>query len=130
MFVLRKEFSFEAAHFLPKVANGHKCKNTHGHSYRIAFEVGCEDLVDGMVVDYKAISSCAKPIVKLFDHQLINDFVPNPTAENIAYYCSNAFIRKFKEDHPTDLHRNIILRAVEVSETMKTNCRLEVNASL
>ena len=28
-----KEYSFEAAHYLPRVPAGHKCSRMHGHSY-------------------------------------------------------------------------------------------------
>ena len=34
---LRKEYRFEAAHFLPQVPPGHKCARMHGHSYRVEF---------------------------------------------------------------------------------------------
>ncbi|MFW2389327.1 MAG: 6-pyruvoyl trahydropterin synthase family protein, partial [Polyangiales bacterium] len=30
-----REFRFEAAHLLPNVPEGHKCKRLHGHSYRV-----------------------------------------------------------------------------------------------
>ena len=30
-----KEFIFEAAHHLPNVPDGHKCKRLHGHSFRL-----------------------------------------------------------------------------------------------
>ena len=29
-----KEFTFEAAHHLPNVPDGHKCKRLHGHSWK------------------------------------------------------------------------------------------------
>ena len=28
-------FGFEAAHRLPNLPDGHKCKNLHGHNYRL-----------------------------------------------------------------------------------------------
>ena len=30
-----REFTFEAAHLLPNVPEGHKCRRLHGHSYRV-----------------------------------------------------------------------------------------------
>ncbi|MFN6103662.1 MAG: 6-pyruvoyl trahydropterin synthase family protein, partial [Planctomycetaceae bacterium] len=30
-----KEFTFEAAHRLPHVPDGHKCSRLHGHSFRV-----------------------------------------------------------------------------------------------
>jgi len=35
-----KEFTFEAAHRLPNVPEGHKCARLHGHSFRV--ELICE----------------------------------------------------------------------------------------
>jgi len=34
-----KEFTIEAAHWLPNVPEGHKCRRLHGHSFRIALHV-------------------------------------------------------------------------------------------
>ena len=34
-----REFTFEAAHRLPNVPEGHKCSRLHGHSYRVEVRV-------------------------------------------------------------------------------------------
>ena len=34
-----REFTFEAAHRLPFVPEGHKCSRLHGHSYRVQVHV-------------------------------------------------------------------------------------------
>ena len=34
-----REFTFEAAHRLPRVPEGHKCGRLHGHSYRAEIHV-------------------------------------------------------------------------------------------
>ena len=31
--VIHKSFTFDSAHSLPNVPDGHKCKNIHGHTY-------------------------------------------------------------------------------------------------
>lgn len=131
--ILRKIFEFEAAHFLPLVAEGHKCRNTHGHSYRFTIELSSNKLVQGMVVDYKDITQCVKgPILQVLDHQNLNDFVENPTAENLCLYIGETFKHDFRMNfyrptHPwfKDRDRQIILQAVEVSETRNTSCRVE-----
>ena len=47
-----KEFSFEAAHRLPHVPEGHKCARLHGHSFRVAVHVrGPLDPTLGWVMD-------------------------------------------------------------------------------
>ena len=34
-----KEFSFDAAHLLPNVPEGHKCRRLHGHTYTVRIYV-------------------------------------------------------------------------------------------
>lgn len=80
-----KEFRFEAAHSLPHLPEGHKCRNLHGHSYR--FRVEIEGKVDerGFVIDYAEIKAAVQPIVDKLDHQNLNDlFAQATTAENLA----------------------------------------------
>ena len=36
---LVKEFTFEAAHHLPRVPEGHKCRLLHGHGYRVEIAI-------------------------------------------------------------------------------------------
>ena len=36
---LYKDFSFEAAHRLPNVPDGHKCARLHGHSFHVRVSV-------------------------------------------------------------------------------------------
>lgn len=84
---LFKQFSFDAAHFLPHVPEGHKCKRMHGHTYII--EVLTEGPVDeqaGWVHDLADIKIHLDPILKQLDHYTLNDIegLENPTVENIS----------------------------------------------
>ncbi len=36
---LFKDFTFEAAHHLPHVPEGHKCGRLHGHSFMVRLEI-------------------------------------------------------------------------------------------
>ncbi len=48
-----KEFSIEAAHLLPNVPEGHKCRRLHGHSFQIAIHVrGALEPKSGWVMDF------------------------------------------------------------------------------
>lgn len=82
-----KEYAFEAAHFLPNVPDGHKCKGLHGHSYKVRVCVwGAFDPVMGWVCDFGDVSAVCKPDIQRLDHSVLNDRIPNPTAENVAIY--------------------------------------------
>lgn len=86
---LVKDFRFEAAHFLPNVAEGHKCRRIHGHSFR--GEVAVRGEVDarlGWVVDFADLRRAVDPVVERLDHYLLNDIegLENPTAELLAIW--------------------------------------------
>jgi len=82
-----KEFSFDAAHRLPNVPEGHKCARLHGHTYRVTLYVaGKIGEKTGWVMDFGDIKHAFKPIYNQLDHYYLNDIegLDNPTAENIA----------------------------------------------
>lgn len=88
---IAKEYSFEAAHMLPKVPDGHKCKRLHGHNYKVEVEFRGEIAPkDGFCgnLDFADIDAQVKPIIDRLDHQYLNEIegLDNPTAENIAAY--------------------------------------------
>src|SRR5882724_8346352 len=57
-----REFTFEAAHRLPNVPEGHKCQRLHGHSYRVTVHVsGPVDPATGMVMDFADIKPPFRP---------------------------------------------------------------------
>jgi len=58
-----KEFTIEAAHLLPNVPDGHKCKRLHGHSFRIEVHVGGDvDPELGWVMDFALLKNSFKPV--------------------------------------------------------------------
>lgn len=92
---LFKEFSFDAAHFLPNVPPGHKCARMHGHTYTVRITLsGPLDAHLGWVMDFGIIKSFWKPLEAQLDHHLLNDIpgLENPTAENIAIWIWNHLI--------------------------------------
>lgn len=87
-----KEFSFDSAHFLPNVPEGHKCKNMHGHTYKLkVFVSGPVHPHYGWIMDFKDLKDAIAPLIDQLDHKLINDIpgLENPTAENITIYIWN-----------------------------------------
>jgi 6-pyruvoyltetrahydropterin/6-carboxytetrahydropterin synthase len=84
-----KEFSFDSAHFLPNVPDGHKCKEMHGHTYRLkVFIQGELDPILGWIMDFKELKDALLPVIDQLDHKLINNIkgLENPTAENITVW--------------------------------------------
>ena len=79
-----KEFTFDAAHFLP--AHEGKCNDLHGHTYRliVCLEGQPKDET-GMVVDFAELKNMINDIIiEKFDHKCLNNILQNPTAENLA----------------------------------------------
>jgi 6-pyruvoyltetrahydropterin/6-carboxytetrahydropterin synthase len=86
---ISQAFRFEAAHVLPNVAEDHRCRRLHGHSYRVELRLeGPVDPVTGFVADFLAIEAAFKPLLERLDHRFLNDIegLENPTAENIAVW--------------------------------------------
>src|SRR3954467_14676974 len=82
-----KEFTFEAAHRLPFVPEGHKCARLHGHSFRVEIHVAGEvDASTGWIMDFADIKSAFKPLYNELDHNYLNEVqgLENPTSENLA----------------------------------------------
>ena len=109
-----KEFTFEAAHRLPRVPAGHKCARLHGHSYRVTLTVsGDVDVAHGWVVDFADITAAWQPLHAVLDHNYLNEIpgLENPTSEILArWICEKA-----KESLPG-------LSAVMVRETCTSGC--------
>lgn len=83
------EFSFEAAHRLPNVPEGHKCARLHGHSFRAEIHVeGPVGHDTGWVMDFAAVRTACEPIRDQLDHRYLNDIVglENPTSEVLAQW--------------------------------------------
>ena len=90
--LIYKEFTFDSAHFLPNVPDGHKCKEMHGHTYRL--RVWIEDQPHpslGWVMDFADLKSIVKPVVARLDHKCMNEGagLENPTCELIAVWIWN-----------------------------------------
>ncbi|HMG33358.1 MAG TPA: 6-carboxytetrahydropterin synthase QueD [Blastocatellia bacterium] len=84
---LVKEFRFESAHRLPRVAPDHKCARLHGHSF--VCEVAVRGEVDeekGWFIDYAVIAESFEPLRLKLDHYYLNevDGLENATSENLS----------------------------------------------
>lgn len=84
-----KDLTFEAAHRLPNLPEGHKCARLHGHSFKVRVYVeGSVDATLGWVTDFADIKATFKPLEQQLDHHYLNeiDGLENPTSENIAIW--------------------------------------------
>ena len=87
-----KEFTFEAAHRLPNVPDGHKCGRLHGHSFMVQVHIsGDIDPVTGWIMDFADLKAAFKPIYNRLDHYYLNDIegLENPTSEVLAKWIWN-----------------------------------------
>lgn len=133
MYIVKTEAAFDSAHFLSRY-NG-KCKNIHGHRWRVVIEIAGDSLDDGMVVDFTDIKAALKALADNLDHSLViekDTLKPQtfeclsdegfriitidfrPTAENFAKY----FYDEIK-------NKGYNIRAAEVYETPNNCARYE-----
>ena len=84
---LFKDFTFEAAHHLPHVPEGHKCGRLHGHSFMVRLEITGEvDPHTGWIMDFAELKAAFKPTYDRLDHDYLNEIpgLENPTSEVLA----------------------------------------------
>lgn len=87
MYVISKTFGFSAAHSLPDLPEGHKCRRVHGHNYRVTFVLRSPTLDRyGMVHDYSELKDLKEYIDSNLDHRNIDDVVFPSTAEMLAWH--------------------------------------------
>ena len=84
--ILRKEYGFEAAHFIYNHPG--KCRNLHGHSYKLFVSLeGQVNPETGMIIDFDDLSKIVREKVLVpLDHRFLNDLIPLSTAENISIW--------------------------------------------
>ena len=113
--LLRKEFTFDAAHNLVRYHG--KCEALHGHTYRIVVVLEGAPDEEGMIMDFTELSGIVKErVVSRLDHSYVNDVIEQPTAENIAHWIWDRI--------ETHVRRpNCALSVVEVWET-GANCAI------
>lgn len=84
-----KDFSFDSAHHLPRVPQGHKCGRLHGHTFHVRVAVrGIPGEDTGWVLDFADLKAAWKPLEKQLDHRYLNeiDGLENPTSETLAVW--------------------------------------------
>ena len=85
--LIERDYEFEAAHQLPRTPPGHKCRNMHGHSYKLTVRVEGEvNPETGWVMDFAEVDRHVGPLVAELDHRVLNEIggLENPTSEILA----------------------------------------------
>ncbi|MGD9660975.1 MAG: 6-carboxytetrahydropterin synthase QueD [Porticoccaceae bacterium] len=114
-----KEFTFEAAHYLPNVPEGHKCGRLHGHSFAITLYVcGSAGEPSGWVMDFADIKAAFKPTYDALDHRYLNEIkgLENPTSENLCRWIWNQLKPRLPQ-----------LSKIQVRETCTSGCIYDGN---
>lgn len=97
MFELRIKGEIASAHFLRGYPG--KCKDMHGHTWKLEIALTSENLNPiGMVEDFAFLKTKLKDFLMQLDHKCLNDLPAfqqvNPTAENIAKYIYDEFTKE------------------------------------
>lgn len=114
MLSITKLFEFEACHWLPMYEGA--CNNLHGHSYKLEVTVQGDPITQkenpnyGMIMDFKDLKAVVNEVVvDKYDHQKLNDFFPNPTAE--------VMVKQIAVDIMARLPIGVILTSCKLWET-------------
>jgi 6-pyruvoyltetrahydropterin/6-carboxytetrahydropterin synthase len=70
MYKIKTSFDFPMSHRLSK--HNEKCKNLHGHNFKVVVCVRAEELdKNDMVMDFSDLKEILKPIEDSFDHSMV-----------------------------------------------------------
>jgi 6-pyruvoyltetrahydropterin/6-carboxytetrahydropterin synthase len=84
-----KEFTFEAAHFLPSAPPGHPNARVHGHSFRVRVTLDGEpDETSGLVMHLDDVEAALSDVHEALDHRFLNEVegLSQPTLERITMW--------------------------------------------
>lgn len=87
-----KDFTFEAAHYLPSAPPGHPNSRVHGHSFRARIWVrGEPNAESGVIVHFDDLSAAIADAREALDHRFLNEVegLEAPTLERITAWLWN-----------------------------------------
>jgi 6-pyruvoyltetrahydropterin/6-carboxytetrahydropterin synthase len=116
--LVSKEFTFDAAHHLHCYEG--KCKNLHGHTYKVIF--GISGFVDdrGLMMDFGDIKEIWKNEIEIYlDHRYLNETLPpmNTTAENMVVWIYEKMQEAVSTEERQQLYRGARVEFVKLYET-------------
>ncbi|WP_088035257.1 6-carboxytetrahydropterin synthase QueD [Evansella clarkii] len=116
--LVSKEFTFDAAHHLHCYEG--KCKNLHGHTYKVIF--GISGFVDetGLMIDFGDIKEIWKKEIEVqLDHRYLNETLPpmNTTAENMVVWIFEKMAEAVAERESLSREQGARVEFVRLYET-------------
>ncbi|QRM88626.1 6-carboxytetrahydropterin synthase QueD [Lacinutrix sp. WUR7] len=124
---ITKQFSFETGHAL--YGYDGKCKNVHGHSYRLFVTVIGKPITDatnvkfGMVIDFSDLKKIVKEdIVEIFDHATV--FNKNTPHLELAKELSDRDHNVLLVDYQPTSEMMVIDFASKISKRLPDNIKL------
>ncbi|GED71731.1 6-carboxytetrahydropterin synthase QueD [Brevibacillus reuszeri] len=116
--LVSKEFTFDAAHHLHAYEG--KCKNLHGHTYKVVFGIsGFPDEI-GLVIDFGDIKQIWKEHIEVYlDHRYLNEMLPlmNTTAENMVVWIFEQMDNQLQSDTYRNRYNEARVEFVRLFET-------------
>lgn len=108
--LVSKEFTFDAAHHLHAYEG--KCKNLHGHTYKVVFGISGFTNDIGITVDFGTLKQIWREKIEPYlDHRYLNETLPamNTTAENIVVWIYEQTQDAFETGHycPRELEAKV-----------------------
>lgn len=116
--LVSKEFTFDAAHHLHGYEG--KCKNLHGHTYKVIFGISGYTNEIGMTIDFGDIKSIWKEEIEIYlDHRYVNETLPpmNTTAENMVVWIYEKMVQALHRPENKQKYDGVRVEFVRLYET-------------
>ncbi|MED3393531.1 6-carboxytetrahydropterin synthase QueD [Bacillus wiedmannii] len=116
--MVSKEFTFDAAHHLHCYEG--KCKNLHGHTYKVVFGISGYVNEIGLAIDFGDIKEIWKNEIEIYlDHRYLNETLPamNTTAENMVVWIYEKMAEALLKDNRANKYKGARVEFVRLFET-------------
>ena len=116
--MVSKEFTFDAAHHLHCYEG--KCKNLHGHTYKVVFGISGYVNEIGLAIDFGDIKEIWKNEIEIYlDHRYLNETLPalNTTAENMVVWIYEKMAEALTKENRVYEYKGARVEFVRVFET-------------
>ncbi|GAB6443965.1 MULTISPECIES: 6-carboxytetrahydropterin synthase QueD [Bacillus] len=116
--MVSKEFTFDAAHHLHCYEG--KCKNLHGHTYKVVFGISGYVNEIGLAIDFGDIKEIWKNEIEIYlDHRYLNETLPamNTTAENMVVWIYEKMAEALIKDNRANEYKGARVEFVRLFET-------------